>query len=198
VTCCRDCHCPSGYACDNNRCVQTQVCGNHLCELGETQASCCVDCGCPSGQTCSGGTCTAPTEVCGNGHCGVGESMDNCCVDCGCGSGLACERGLCRPPGTSYLTWTVISSVFTQSINYRFFDESRGLVWPAPPLAYVLSAGGSATATLTCYTGDNICFGGNGASVPTTYWGVGVNNDELCASCCRTCTDGTTSINPTP
>lgn len=199
-TCCVDCACPSGYSCNAKSCVRDgSTCGNTLCELGETQTSCCVDCGCPSGMTCSGGSCQGPPpEVCGNGRCGAGETPDNCCADCGCPTGLACERAKCRVPGTSDLLWTVNSSVYSQNIDYRFFDQTRNLVWPGPTTYWSISGGGSATWRLTCYTGDNICFGGTGHSVTTRYWGVGLNGDKYCANCCMKCTDGATSITLTP
>lgn len=199
ATCCQDCPCPSGYSCNANRCVSTgPKCGNGACELGETQTSCCTDCGCPTGQTCAGGICQTPIEVCGNGICRAGETSSSCCADCGCPSGLACERAKCRIPGTSDLTWTVISNVYSQDIDYKFFDENRNLVWPGATTHWTISGGGSVSWTLACYTGDNICFGGNGHTISTRYWGVGLNRDQSCTNCCRTCTDGSTSITLLP
>lgn len=199
TSCCQDCGCPTDYKCQAKQCIKAgPTCGNNVCELGESSASCCKDCGCPNGQSCSVNTCVADVEVCGNGRCGVGENMGNCCQDCGCSSGLACERGKCRIPGTSDLEWAVYSNIYTQSINYRYFDETRGLIWPPSGGYYTLSPGGSGGGTLTCYTGDKICFGANGASTPSTYWGVSLYNNQSCTSCCRTCADTSTSITLTP
>ncbi len=60
------------------------VCGNGVCETGESKANCSADCG-------------SAGPVCGNGTCESGETTANCSKDCGpagpvCGNG-ACESG---------------------------------------------------------------------------------------------------------
>jgi hypothetical protein len=37
--------------------VQKPICGNKICETGETQENCCKDCGCPSGYNCIENKC---------------------------------------------------------------------------------------------------------------------------------------------
>jgi len=81
-TCTSDCGMPQPMA----------VCGNMMCETGETAMTCPGDCA-----TCGDGTCTAPAEtnancpgdctttgtaVCGNAICETGEDMTNCPSDC--------------------------------------------------------------------------------------------------------------------
>jgi archaellum component FlaF (FlaF/FlaG flagellin family) len=47
------------YLCPNECLVVVQktVCGNKICETGETQENCCKDCGCPSGYKCIENKC---------------------------------------------------------------------------------------------------------------------------------------------
>jgi hypothetical protein len=68
------------------------VCGNHVCEPGETPAGC-ADCAAP-GPVCGDGECDSPETaancvvdckpqtVCGNGKCDAGETQETCPVDC--------------------------------------------------------------------------------------------------------------------
>jgi hypothetical protein len=63
--------------------AQAPVCGNTLCEAGETTLSCAVDC--------------RPTSACGDKVCSADETAASCATDCGpapaaCGNG-ACEAG---------------------------------------------------------------------------------------------------------
>jgi len=102
---------PSGMFPINCTGGSNPVCGNAICEAGETQQSCPADCSggnpvcgnaiCESGETqqscpadCSGGS-----AVCGNGICEAGETQQSCPADCG--SGDPCADWECgSPPGT--------------------------------------------------------------------------------------------------
>jgi len=63
------------------RYVEKAVCGNGICEVGESCSNCPQDCKCPNGYQCQEGICL-PTPVCGNGYCEKGETPDNCPEDC--------------------------------------------------------------------------------------------------------------------
>jgi hypothetical protein len=61
--------------------VEKAVCGNGICEVGESCSNCPQDCKCPNGYQCQEGICL-PTPVCGNGYCEKGETPENCPEDC--------------------------------------------------------------------------------------------------------------------
>jgi hypothetical protein len=42
--------------------TQKSVCGNKICETGETKENCCKDCGCPSGYNCIESKCVKTTS----------------------------------------------------------------------------------------------------------------------------------------
>jgi hypothetical protein len=42
--------------------TQRSICGNKICETGETQENCCKDCGCPSGYNCIENKCVKTTS----------------------------------------------------------------------------------------------------------------------------------------
>jgi hypothetical protein len=73
------------------------VCGNAMCENGESQNSCCLDCGCPDGSTCEAGSCVMGS-MCGDGSASASEACDGgdlkgeSCMSQGFDSGnLACK-----------------------------------------------------------------------------------------------------------
>ena len=65
--------------------AQDGICGNDICEVGESDNNCPMDCELPN-----------DVENCGNGVCEPGESVESCAEDCTspavCGNG-ACEIG---------------------------------------------------------------------------------------------------------
>ncbi len=65
--------------------VEGPVCGNGICEEGETYQSCSSDCHKPT-----------ETPVCGNGVCETGENCGNCLKDCPCAEGYTCQDGVCK------------------------------------------------------------------------------------------------------
>ena len=81
--------------------VEKRLCGNGICEAGETQETCCIDCGCPVGMRCVKNKCVS--DKCGNGVCDVmvGENYNTCPQDCQSGSKDGyCDRvidGKCDP-----------------------------------------------------------------------------------------------------
>ena len=64
--------------------VTDAVCGDGVCNGGETQASCSQDCG------------TAQTYVCGDGTCNGDETEATCSTDCGTTIIYVCGDGTCN------------------------------------------------------------------------------------------------------
>jgi hypothetical protein len=73
--------------------VVGSVCGNGVCESGESSDSCCKDCACQTGYTCIDNKCQ---NVCGDGICASGETSATCCQDCGCPSEQKCVNNKCQ------------------------------------------------------------------------------------------------------
>jgi PGF-pre-PGF domain-containing protein len=61
------------------------ICGDGVCEEGETSDTCSSDCPKPTN-----------TPSCGNGVCEEGEDCDSCSDDCPCAEGYICSDGICR------------------------------------------------------------------------------------------------------
>ena len=73
------------------------LCGNHVCDQGETPSSCAQDCSACGNGTCDQGetpsSCPRDCDACGNGTCDAGETVSSCPQDCStCGNGR-CDTG---------------------------------------------------------------------------------------------------------
>jgi hypothetical protein len=78
-----------------------------------------------------------------------------------------------------------------ESVNYRFFDETNNLVWPATGrVFYTKKENTIYNSNLNCTKGSLICVGGSNPS-GTSIWGVGIDNNSACTNCCAKC-DGKT------
>jgi len=86
----------------------------------------------------------------------------------------------------------------TAAIDLLFFDATADLVWPANGQDYILNLPGEEqdSPSLSCTTGDQICYGASyfsNTDVPA-YWGVGINGTEGCTDCCYACADTTVNV----
>ena len=81
----------------------------------------------------------------------------------------------------------VVQNNHYYAVEIRFFSADRTLVWPEPGLVWTNRSSVPERYTLSCYQGQRVCFG---ASAGRAYWGMGVNGNYGCASCCRFCIDG--------
>lgn len=110
----------SDRLCAGGQCVPKGVCGNQVCEQGETEASCAADCAATCGNSiCENGeeaSCPADCTECGDGVCGASETL-TCPQDCGVcvPSTKLCLGGLlrvCNANGTAF-----------EDINCGVFDR---------------------------------------------------------------------------
>ncbi len=92
----------------------------------------------------------------------------------------------CPSGGNATFTWTIKDGCFDGlGIYLRFFDETNGLIFPNSSQAYIINSGRSGTVKLTVKRGAKICYGAEPTSRDGSYWGVGLDNDQGCASCCN-------------
>lgn len=113
------------------------------------------------------------------GECGFSEEQghDVCWCDLGDGEGYA------------EITLTVTDRCDDElDLEYKFYDVTNSLVWPNGEEHYTSSGLGVASAhMLKCLTGALVCYGANAGD---RYWGVSIDGDEECGSCCVTCASG--------
>ncbi|GEM_PF-5978305 len=70
---------------NTNNCTNT-VCGNSVCQQGETELNCSVDCTVCGNGICgeqeNQSNCPQDCTICGDGYCQAGETQSNCSLDC--------------------------------------------------------------------------------------------------------------------
>jgi hypothetical protein len=99
---------------------------------------------------------------------------------------LAITSGSSATPGSNTLTWE-FQNDYQYTIDLKFFERSRNLVWPGRNQVYVLNDRAVRSITLSCNSGDYICYGGSESGNPKIYWGVGIDGKQGCDRCCYYC-----------
>ena len=56
-TCCLDCGCPTGFWCEDMKCIPRPKCGDGVCNAHENCGNCFVDCKCEKGSICVENKC---------------------------------------------------------------------------------------------------------------------------------------------
>ncbi|MFN2425168.1 MAG: dockerin type I domain-containing protein [Candidatus Binatia bacterium] len=117
---------------------------------------------------------------------GVGLNGDSSCENCcsTCSNSTVSVNLVC-----GLVEWTLSDGCNDgKGIQYRLFDVDHDLVSPGGDQAWIIeSFGGKSAVPVACINGAKICYGGEQRPPTGLYWGVGINGDEGCQSCCLTC-----------
>ena len=96
------------------------------------------------------------------------------------------EAKACPTGGNATFTWTIIDGcVDGQGLYLRFFDETNSIDFPNSSQVYSIGSGHSGVVKLSVKRGAKVCYGAEPTDRDGTYWGVGLDNDQSCASCCN-------------
>jgi len=101
-------------------------------------------------------------------------------------SELFAPKASCPGGGNATFTWTIIDGCADGvGIYVRFFDETNDLVFPNSSQAYTISSGHSGVVRLSVKRGAKICYGAEPSDRNGLYWGVALDNDQGCDTCCN-------------
>ena len=89
------------------------------------------------------------------------------------------------------LTWNVRSE-HPNSVALEFYSSDRNAAWPGGDSIYVLDDDQSHSYTLSCESGETICYGAWVQGDEATYWGTGRGGQAGCENCCYVCSGGET------
>ena len=78
------------------------------------------------------------------------------------------------------------------AIELELYSDSRDHIWPGNNEVYLLDDGETKEISLSCQSGESICYGAWISGDQSTYWGVGPGNQVTCTDCCYVCTGGET------
>jgi hypothetical protein len=90
------------------------------------------------------------------------------------------------------LVWRIKSS-YRHRIQIAFYSQGRSVEWPGNGQAWDINDYDTHTYSLTCITGETICFGAWVTGEPAVYWGLGAHREHTCDRCCYVCGAGETA-----
>lgn len=98
------------------------------------------------------------------------------------------------PVSAETLMWR-FESKHSKIVDVELYSDSRrGHVWPGNNKIYVLDDYSVKTISISCRSGEKICYGAWVRNRSNLYWGVGYKNRNRCSSCCYTCNGGQTKV----
>lgn len=109
---------------------------------------------------------------------------------------LALGVALFLPIATMASAQTITFNLENESdydIQIEFYSQDRNHAWPGGDQAYNLASGKENSYRLQCRDGEKICYGAWVKGKSSTYWGVGLRNQQSCESCCQNCGEGNLS-----
>jgi hypothetical protein len=96
------------------------------------------------------------------------------------------EAKACPSGGNATFTWTILDGCGDgQGLYVRFFDETNDIDFPNSSQVYSIKSGHSGVIRLSVKRGAKICYGAEPSDEDGTYWGVSLDNNQECASCCN-------------
>ena len=99
---------------------------------------------------------------------------------------LLSPKATCPPAGNATFTWTVIDGCGDGlGLYVRFFDETNNIIFPNSSQVYSISSDRTGTVRLSVKRGAKICYGAEPTNRDGSFWGVGLDNNQSCASCCN-------------
>jgi L-rhamnose mutarotase len=97
----------------------------------------------------------------------------------------------CSIAQSQTLTWK-FHSVDGNAVDIQFYSDDRKQVWPDHRAAYSIEDRGMHHYTISCTTGEKVCYGAWQRGNTSAFWGKGNNGKRHCSDCCYTCDGGTT------
>jgi hypothetical protein len=76
------------------------------------------------------------------------------------------------------------------SAQVSFYSQTRAHEWPGGGQSWDLFDHRPHTFTLSCVSGEKICYGAFVYKTHSRYWGVGYDNSFSCSDCCGFCGAG--------
>jgi hypothetical protein len=97
----------------------------------------------------------------------------------------------CTIAQSQSLTWK-FQNLDSMAVDIQFYSEDRKQAWPDNRTPYSIEDRGMHSYTISCTTGEKICYGAWVRGNASTYWGKGNNDKQRCTDCCYTCNGSTT------